>query len=809
MFKGSVAPTDCESTTNRTGITRTEYYADASGIWTVVTDPAGKKRKVRNDALGRLIEVVEDPEGLNYHTTYEYDPLGNLKTVTQGVQTRIFNYSSLGRLKDATNPESGTISYQYYDSGDLHIKTDARGVTTTMAYDALHRPTTKTYSDGTPTVTYNYHSANTSSAPNIGQLQSLVTSESTNAFTYDSLGRTATSKQTIHINTGDVDFPFSYAWNLNGSLSTEVYPSGRQVSYSIDAVGRTNKVNDATRVYADMTGVDSASAFTPDGRIARMKLGNNLWVTRDFQTPGTPTVYKLGTGLNLGDLLQLEYNFDPTANNGNVMSQTIIRSNGSWHQAYQYDGVNRLLDAIETGGFHQQYGYDQYGNRTATVSTGLAHDDASELNSIYNPSNNRLLSNQSGTLNYDIAGNQTNYGSFTLGYDANNLTKSFTSPSSNGTYGYDGVDKRVKKVVTSGNGTTTTYYVYDALGRLAAEYSDQTVTNSGTSWIFTDMLGSTRAITSNAGSSGYGSVTECYDYLPFGRILSSSDNGRGSCYPLDPDDQVDSAIPQKFTGKERDAETGLDYFGFRYYSSGQGRWTSPDPLLISANIEDPQTWNRYVYVLDNPLIYIDPNGLFPNPAYNVLNDQQKRILENTEYSIRNQTYCGEALWNALETMRRGVARKNAFINVTNRLASVIFESNLDALSQINYIIDFRPDRIIANVCGSLYTLIHDRVPAQFKIAWAGLHAPYNFQSFKDTLYRFGNIQFSFAQSTVAVDIDIDINNAVYGPGGAWAHFWEGFFNTIFLHKTDQNTVRRLLIDVLHISVTPSPDTTWN
>jgi hypothetical protein len=61
MFKGSVAPSDCESTTNRTGITRTEYYADASGVWAVVTDPAGKKRKTRQDALGRLMEVVEDP----------------------------------------------------------------------------------------------------------------------------------------------------------------------------------------------------------------------------------------------------------------------------------------------------------------------------------------------------------------------------------------------------------------------------------------------------------------------------------------------------------------------------------------------------------------------------------------------------------------------------------------------------------------------------------------------------------------------------------------------------------------------------
>jgi len=113
MFKGSAKPSDCASTTNRTGITITEFFTDASGVWTVVTDPVGKKRKMRNDALGRLMEVVEDPDGLDYHTTYEYDPLDNLTSVAQGAQTRAFSYSSLGRLRNATNPESGTISYTY------------------------------------------------------------------------------------------------------------------------------------------------------------------------------------------------------------------------------------------------------------------------------------------------------------------------------------------------------------------------------------------------------------------------------------------------------------------------------------------------------------------------------------------------------------------------------------------------------------------------------------------------------------------------------------------------------------------------
>jgi RHS repeat-associated protein len=115
-------------------------------------------------------------------------------------------------------------------------------------------------------------------------------------------------------------------------------------------------------------------------------------------------------------------------------------------------------------------------------------------------------------------------------------------------------------------------------------------------------------VTSEAGVSGYGEVVQCSDYLPFGRKLSSSDNGRGSCHESDPDNLINSEIPQGFTGKERDPETGLDYFGARYMSAAQGRFTSSDPENADASLDDPQSWNAYAYARNNPLKYIDPTG---------------------------------------------------------------------------------------------------------------------------------------------------------------------------------------------------------
>jgi len=69
------------------------------------------------------------------------------------------------------------------------------------------------------------------------------------------------------------------------------------------------------------------------------------------------------------------------------------------------------------------------------------------------------------------------------------------------------------------------------------------------------------------------------------------------------------SLPIPFTGKERDSESGLDYFGARYDASSLGRFMTPDPLMASGHARNPQTWNRYAYALNNPLRFVDPDGM--------------------------------------------------------------------------------------------------------------------------------------------------------------------------------------------------------
>jgi RHS repeat-associated protein len=129
-----------------------------------------------------------------------------------------------------------------------------------------------------------------------------------------------------------------------------------------------------------------------------------------------------------------------------------------------------------------------------------------------------------------------------------------------------------------------------------------------------DHLGSTRLVTSSTGAE-----RRCLDYLPFGEQMTQGMGARGACYASATEPRV------KFTGKERDQETGLDYFLARYYSAAQGRFTSPDEFtggpvegfggrvpapgpLPYADITNPQSLNKYAYALNNPLRYVDPDG---------------------------------------------------------------------------------------------------------------------------------------------------------------------------------------------------------
>ena len=131
-------------------------------------------------------------------------------------------------------------------------------------------------------------------------------------------------------------------------------------------------------------------------------------------------------------------------------------------------------------------------------------------------------------------------------------------------------------------------------------------------WLVSDPLGTPRMI---VGKSGTLASVKRHDYLPFGEELSAGIGGRttGQGYSGD-------SVRQHFTGYEADSESGLNFAEARYQSSVQGRFTSVDPLGASASVADPQSFNRYSYVNNNPTNLIDPSGTQAYDASNSYSD---------------------------------------------------------------------------------------------------------------------------------------------------------------------------------------------
>ncbi len=349
------------------------------------------------------------------------------------------------------------------------------------------------------------------------------------------------------------------------------------------------KPGEATKTYA------ASFTYAAHGAVASMQLGNNLWEHTTFNSRLQPVQIGLGTSAADASTLRLNYAYGTTDNNGNVASQTITVPGGpTLTQSYAYDSLNRVQSATENNGvpsWTQVYSYDRFGNRSFAAGTNIP---ATRPNLAFDAATNRISGGQGYT--YDAAGNVTGEPSgSTYLYDAENRQVSYNGGQA--TYGYDGDGRRVQKIA----GSVTTLFIYNMEGQMVAEYAMNGVSSGGgTSYLTADTLGSPRVVTDASGN-----VKARHDYLPFGEEVSANVGGRTTAQGYS---QVDN-VRQQFTGYERDGETGLDYAQARYYASQKGRFTSVDPLLASGAPATPQSWNRYAYAFNNPLVYTDPTGL--------------------------------------------------------------------------------------------------------------------------------------------------------------------------------------------------------
>jgi RHS repeat-associated protein len=651
-----------------------DIFKTYSGNCATVTDQAGRARRTCSDALGRVVSASEDPGGLNYLTSYGYDALNNLTSVLQaGSRQRTFTYNSLSQLLTATNPESGTITYTYDNDGNVLTKTDARNVMTTYTYDSLNRLTNKSYSDGTPVARFYFDSGfvpgGATPQNTIGRLVTAQTPITDSAFSYDKMGRVLWNVQATPLNCCSTGWTLNYSYDLMGNMTSFSNGVGTTFSYTYDGAARpttlTSSLVDAQHPAAIFT-TDATNGYFPNGALRKAAFGNgltqsNLYDKRlqpcrlDVANSSAMLLLTCNDPTPTGNVLDLSMNYNlGVSDNGNVSGWNATGAQ-SFARTYTYDTLNRVQTMADSATSQSCKGLswtdDPWGNRTdqnLTLGTcGQFHATADAQNRLHDTSN---------FYQYDAAGNMTHDASHSYTYDAENRITAVDAGNT-ANYYYDAQGYRVHHLVG-----TTMEYLYDLQGRVVSEFLPSGGLNAyymyfggsfvaeyeslTTYFVHHDHLGSTRLLTN------YPSPTplrECDDYYPYGELISCGDT---------------SGTTHKFTAKERDSESGLDNFGARYFGSSLGRFMRPDPSNVSGDIvdsENPQAWNMYSYVLNNPLDAVDPDGL----DYNLLGGD--RCLQDVECD--KQGY-------VLDKKGNRVVVTDQQINGSNGLAKIDVNGNL-------------------------------------------------------------------------------------------------------------------------------------
>ena len=430
-------------------------------------------------------------------------------------------------------------------------------------------------------------------------------------FDYDKMGRVAKHRQSI----GTQTYALEYGYNLARQLVSEKYPSGKIVTMGYDANGRLSNIADQSRTF--LSGLqyqgkgNALSAMTlGNGTTQSFILNDRLQMTQQNLSRGTEVLQKYDYGYGQIDA---SGNLDLTKNNGQLAKiESYIGANKQFTQKFNYDSIGRLSEAKEYRGdtnalsYKQKFDFDRFGNLYRKNASNPTTGQATPLP--YTPIEDADISKATNrfTTNtvYDDAGNVTRDTKFRnrdFKYDANGRmiwTKLADNTGLDATSVYDAAGQRVAEKVND----IWRFLIYDIGGKMVAEYGGLPATDEGgVKYLFSDWQGSTRAIVSNSGF-----VQARMDYQAFGEEINANIGLRTTLQGFG----SPTNLRQKYGLMMRDEATGLDHTWFRKNENKAGRWTSPDPYNGSMSLGNPQSFNRYSYVENQPTNFIDPSGLF-------------------------------------------------------------------------------------------------------------------------------------------------------------------------------------------------------
>ena len=604
----------------------------------------------------------------NWRTRYNHDLLDNLVLVedAQGNRKRSA-YDGLSRKVFDDDPNRGSMTYAYDDASNLRETVDAKQQRITYEYDGANRLVAENYHDEdapfsanrNPDVRYVYDvpasakelpdGRRTAPRNTRGRLVSVFDLSGETHRSYDARGRTEWwAKGIRHPQTGElVPYASLQSYDSLDRVTAFVYPDNDRITYSYNPRGLLEAVGSRGRFA--LSNLD----YAPSGQLAHVHYGN-----------GVSTAYEYDDRLRLNrlttvdsaqsPLLSYVYRFDSASNIVKIDDrrpgiEALVHSPERVNdQSFDYDDLYRLVQVrygyeVDSDAASVSYRYDRIGN-LLEQSSNIIHWERGrdvaipgQLEYLGGRSNrtgrsagdppgpHALTGASSYRLDYDNNGNVVRLNDMELTWDFKDRLVTVKSDLAAAEYVYDFTNQRVAKHVT--------YFNRDPPVESMVQYVDQHYeVRDGTpvKYVYTDQRRVARFIGSIAASSGANApspnptVSARYyhqDHLGSTNVVTDEDGNpieETAYYPFGHPrfshrpSSVDQE-PYKFSQKELDEESDLQYFAARYLHGQTARFLSVDGALgyhFTQPFDDPQRLNAYSYSLNRPLVYHDPSGEF-------------------------------------------------------------------------------------------------------------------------------------------------------------------------------------------------------
>jgi RHS repeat-associated protein len=568
------------------------------GLTTRITDALGMTSEKVVNGAGQLVRS-RDHDG--YYQSFQYDAFGGPKRVqdSAGNTLQQSTFNSRGMLTALTDMDMGAWSFTPNALGEVVSQTDAKGQTTTFGFDLLGRLTSRIEAEGTSTWTW----GTSSSDKNIGSLSSVSGPGYSETYVYDSLGRP--SSTTV---SADTTYLIAYTYNNIGALDTIKYPVSTN-SYRLKLQydyqwGQLYRVRDFLNL---ATHFWTAGGTNARNQITQETLANGLVTNRSYDAV-TGWLKSIQTGLSGGTGVQnLAYRWDLVGN----LKERKDANQSNLTETFYYDNLHRLDYSTLTGvsGNNIDLAYDALGNITSKSDVGTY---------TYHPTKKHQVTSTSNgwSFGYDANGNMTSGRGSTITWTSFNYPASIANGSNTSSFSYT-PDRQYWRQISNyaSGGSATTIYVGGIMEKVTTSagtdyrhliraggstiiVSRQTSGTNSVHYVTSDHLGSSSAVTNSSGGILVNSSFDAFGKRRGANWTGSPSSGDWAA--------IASTTRRGYTDHTMLDNLGLVHMNGRVQDPLLGRFASADPFITEPGFT--QNFNRYSYVYNNPLRFVDPSG---------------------------------------------------------------------------------------------------------------------------------------------------------------------------------------------------------